>query len=341
MSYMMVPDERVYLQVTHPWAGEVPNSAGSATVGNNDACRHIACDMRALGDVIQSRAKTGSRSRLSGLGGRRGASFSLEVPLMGSGAAGTAPDCAPILEAIFGQTGQVSAGVSVTYELADTVPELIVWSFRTPDGTDTWQRVLFGGVVGDFEITPNQDGEATLRVNGAGEYVVNKPKFASLDTTAKGGLTSFPSEPSAPVFNGVPALGFTGSATINGVGSFKLSDFRISGNLNRLLRPAHGSYYPNVPVQGQREITLDLSLYEENSSDMSDLRHLLYSKETFDATLVIGDTAGNIWTFTCNDMQLPGVEEDEGQAEYVLRLNGCPMAATSTTDKDEFKLVCT
>lgn len=341
MSYMMAPDERAYAQVTIPWDGEVPNSTGTATLANGDALKHISAGLAVNNILIPTAAKTGSRSNLAGQSGRRGANFSLEIPLMGSSGAGTAPDSGPIWEAIFGKAGTVSAATSVTYEFADVVAGLALWLFNDPSATDTWDRVIGGAVVNDFEIRPNMGGIATLRVSGVGVYVVNKPKFSSLETAAKLGLSAWPTEPASPTYTGAEIPGDYGSFTLNSVGTFKLADWTIRGNLGRTLRHAFGSRYPSVPIQGNRSITLDVSLYLENSSDVAALRHLVYSKGTMDGAVVIGETAGSILSLACNDMQAPSEEVTDGEAEQMLNLSGLQMAATSSSVTDEFKAVWT
>ena len=343
MSYIYTPDERVYVQVTHPWDGEIPNSSSpaAATVGDTDAVRHVLCTLGTVNSLIQSRAKTGSRSQLAGVAGRRGASFSLEVPLIGSGTAGTAPDIDPILEAIFGAVGTDTPATSVAYAFADAVPGLTIFSFRDPTADNMWDRILAGGVVNQFSFSPNQDNTAALTVSGDGVYIVNKPNFSNLDTAGKCGLGVFPTEPSTPTYTGSEVPGFVGSATINNVGTFKLSSWGISGALNRAMRPSHGSWYPDVTSQGVRQITVDLELFEENIAAMTTLRQFVYSKGTFDATIVVGEDTGNTWTFTCNNLQAPSEESDEGGNEYILRLAGCVMTATSAAAKDEFALTIT
>lgn len=341
MAYIMSPDERCYAQVTIPWDGEVPNTAGAADVANGDALRHINGSLAVENIVIPPRGKTGSRSNLIGQGGRRGANWSVEIPLMSSSGAGVAPDSGPLWEAIFGKAGTVVASTSVTYDFADVVAGLALWLFSDPSGADTHDRVVGGGVVNEFEIRPNLADIATMRVSGAGVYIVNKPNFASLDTGAKCGLTAWPTEPASPAYTGSEMPGDYGSITINSVADFKLQDWTIRGTLGRSLRHAFGNRYPSVPIQGNRVITLDASLFLENTSDVSALRHLAYSKASFDATIVIGDTAAGILTFTCNDMQMPAEEVSDTDAEQILSLNGMTMAATSASVTDEFKAVWT
>ena len=249
MAIVQTPDERHFAQVVHPRVQAAPHTAGTATLANTDVVRHISASLNPIDNIIRSAGKTGSRGLLAPLKGRKSASFSCEYPLAGSGTAGTASDLAPILEAIFGQAGTVSAGVSVTYSLANAIPGLTLWNFRDPAGTNIFNEVLWGGVVESAEFSGGAESEATLSISGTGPYVVNKPNFSSLSTSAKGGLTAFPSEPSSLAYLGTPAVAFTGSATINGVSTFKLETFRIRIALNRNIRPAVGDYHPSAESQ--------------------------------------------------------------------------------------------
>ena len=341
MAIVQTPDERHFAQVVHPRVQAAPHTAGTATLANTDVVRHISASLNPIDNIIRSAGKTGSRGLLAPLKGRKSASFSCEYPLAGSGTAGTASDLAPILEAIFGQAGTVSAGVSVTYSLANAIPGLTLWNFRDPAGTNIFNEVLWGGVVESAEFSGGAESEATLSISGTGPYVVNKPNFSSLSTSAKGGLTAFPSEPSSLAYLGTPAVAFTGSATINGVSTFKLETFRIRIALNRNIRPAFGDYHPSAESQGIREITVDMTLYEEDTANQAALRHLAFTKGSFDATFVIGEDAGNIFTFALNNLTIPSVARQDSGVESTLTFNGCVASKTSVSANDEISIVCT
>lgn len=340
MAIIQTPDERHYAQVTHPRAQAVPNSAGAATLAGADSVRHIRARLSAVDNIIRSAGKTGSRGLLAAIKGRKGASFDCEYPLAGSGAAGTHSDLQPVIEAMMGQAGTASAGVSVTYTLANSIPGLTLWNFRDPAGSNIWNECLWGGVVNSFEIAAGAESEATIRIGGDGAYVVNKPNFAALTTPSKGGLTSFPTEPTA-VYLGTPAVAFVGSITINGVSTFLLESFKVRGALNRQIRSPFGSYYPSVEAAGIREFTADIAIYEENTSAQAALRHLVFTKGVFDATLVIGEDPGNIWTIALKNLIAPSSERQDGGLESIINLNGCVASKSSISANDELTIVCT
>jgi hypothetical protein len=341
MAIVQTPDERHFVQVTHPRAQAVPNSTGTATLAAGDVVRHISASLNPIDNIIRSAGKTGSRGLLAALKGRKGATFSNSYPLAGSGTAGTASDLDAVLEGIFGAAGTDSAGVSVTYALANAIPGMTFWNFRDPAGTNIFNEVLWGGVIETAEFAFGAEAEATVTIGGSGAYVINKPNFSSLSTASKGGLTSFPSEPGSLAYLGTPAVAFVGSATINGVSTFKLSEARIRVSLNRQTRASFGSYFPDTAAAGVREISVDFSVYEEDTSDQAALRHLAFTKGVFDMTLVLGEDAGNIWTFGLNNVTIPSVERQDGGLESILSMNGCVASKTSISANDELSLVCT
>lgn len=341
MPIIQTPDERHYVQVTHPRAQAVPHTGGTATLANTDIVRHISAQLNAVDNIVRSAGKTGSRGLLAPLVGRKGATFSNEYPLAGSGTAGTPSDLNPVLEGIMGQASTVSAGVSVTYALSRNIPGMTFYNFRDPAGTNIFNECLWGGVIETAEFAAGQEAEATLRISGSGAYVINRPNFASLPAAARGGLSAFPAEPGSPAYLGSPALAFIGSVTINGVSTFQLSEARLRLALNRQLRGSFGSFYPNTPAAGVREISLDMSIFEEDTSDQAALRHLAHTKGTFDVTLVLGSTAGNIWTFNLNNLTIPSIERQDGGLESILQMNNCVASMTSVGADDELTIVCT
>jgi hypothetical protein len=341
MPILSTRDERVFVQVTHPYAPEVPNSTGAATVANGDAVRHIRAQLGGFGgQVIITQAKTGSKGRLAGVEGRSGGErWSLELPFQMSGAAGTPPDMGPVLEAIFGQAPTVNAGVSVVYSLSDSIPGLAIWSFRTAGGSasNVAQRVAWGALADEFEIATG-DGELVMTVSGTCSFVLPSIGFASFTATQKGELSAFPSEPGSPTYNGNIIPAFIGSATINGVTTFLIESFSIRGRLNRALRYAFGSRIPTVPVGGAREITLTFRLYEENAAALNALRDLQRSKTPFDISLVFGDTAGYIATFALNNVVLPSESVEETGEEYTIGFADVPASMTDSVTRDELSL---
>ena len=130
--------------------GIIPNSSGTATVANSNACRIISAALDSDTALIPRPDKTSSLTELVGTRGRsQSGSNSVSMSLAGSGAAGTAPDMGPFLEASFGKAGTVVASTSVTYALEDnsvaTAPSLAIYNYRDPSTME--QQCAFGSIV--------------------------------------------------------------------------------------------------------------------------------------------------------------------------------------------------
>jgi hypothetical protein len=113
--------ERAYLQ-KQPTFGTIPNASGTASVAtNSNACRFIRMELQNDVALLERPDKTGTRSQEGMVGGRKAGRWSIEMSLAANGTSGTAPDCDPILVAMFGQTAAVGAG---TYAIASSTAAL-------------------------------------------------------------------------------------------------------------------------------------------------------------------------------------------------------------------------
>lgn len=334
MSILNTIDERLFVQAQDPW------TATAATLATADGIQHISAELSADTNEVPSRVKTGSLGRLPGQRGRRNSRFNVVVPVRGSGTAGTLSDMDPILKAIFGASGTVVSLTSVTYGIAEANIGLTIGKFRDPAGTNVWNELLVGGLVDSWEINIGDEAEAELSVSGPSVDVIGKPEFGNLTTLEKRGLVSFPTEPTAPTFLGIPALAFVGSVTLNGVGSFKLERARLYGTMSRTIRYSFGSYYVDVPLNAQRTIGLDFSLFEEDTAAQGALRYLGRTRGTFDAQIVIGENAGNIHTFNFNNLTIGSPTANQSGSESILPFTGTA-SITNAAANDELVYIAT
>lgn len=342
MSTLSPNDARLFVQTTDPWAATIPNSSGTATLASADGLEFMrgGLSLNARTNRITSNVATGSQGRKPDRRGRRSCEWSISVPLRGSGTAGTVSDMDPLLKAMFGTAGTVVTSTSVTYNISENNIGVTAWVFRDPSGSNIWNEALVGGLVSGFEISGGGDEtESVLRVSGPGVDVLDKPNFSSLTTTEKRGLSAWPTEPAAPTFLSQAALGFTGSATINSVSTFQIRSFSISGDFARSIRYAHGSYYPSVPISTTATVNVSFSLYEEDTSAQAALRYLARTLGVFDVTLVIGEDAGNIHTFSLNNVSVDGATRDESGAENILNFTG--VASITAGSRDELVYAAT
>ena len=113
--------ERAYLQA-QPVFGTIPNTTGTATVGNSNACRFIRMELQNVVGQLERPDKTGTRSQEGFVLGRKSGRWSIEMSLAGNGTSGVVPDCDPILQAVFGNTAVIGSGNTSITSSTDALP---------------------------------------------------------------------------------------------------------------------------------------------------------------------------------------------------------------------------
>ena len=338
MAYAFSRNERVYLQKETAF-GTIPNTGGTASVSGSNACRHVKTSLVPDVALLVRPDKTGSRTQTVGVAGRKLGKWSLDMSLAANGAAGVVPDCDPLLVALFGADATISTGVSVSYALADVVKSLCLWRFRTPAAV--MQQMALGAVVSDATFNLGQD-IASWTMNGEALWVLDSVNFATTDATGKGGLTSFPTEPSSPVTNGGIIAGFTGVATFdsNVLANIRSATLKISTG-NAIVKDTFGSYYGTTPEGDMRKVTLAFDIYDDSGTGTSNLYQKAITKSAINITLQIGTVAGSIWTWTIKGVQLDVPNLSDGQRRWSASFAESQASGSSLTAMDEVALVIT
>ena len=320
--------ERFLIQPQTGGVGIINNSGGTWTPAGAQLLR-VNDGSTSLLPVVQLIAqdwKTGTRSAVVGISGRKNARFNINsFPVIPSGTAGTAPDMDALLQAIFGQAGLVSAGSSVTYSFADnTFVPLTLVKFQHLLPTLT-QRVMGGATVEQASFTFNQN-TFQCSLSGGGFYCTSNDNFANEDATGKMGLSTFPLETLLGVgettVHGAILTGFVGSATFASNLMSAVTAPIISMTLtiktgNILYTDPFGTVYPSIQGGGLRKVSIAVEFMDTDSSALITLKNAANSKVPFAATIVIGNTAGSTVSFTVNQIQLeiPSMGDDTARVK--------------------------
>lgn len=332
-NYALNRNQRLYM------AMETTFGTGAAVTGSN-CCLIKRAQFLPKVDVLQSESKTGTRTVPQGVGGRRHATWSIEIELRANGAAGVKPDMDPLLQAAFGQAGVVVSSTSVTYSLSDSIPSFTAYSYRTPSAVA--QQVAIGCVLqrATFRLGENI---ASATLSGVALFVPDTFTYASLDSTGKGGLGgSIAAEPGSPTTNGPIIAGFTGQATVDAIVMATIRTGEIDINLNNdIPLDVFGSYYGGTPEGDARDIGVSFSTYDDDSSGATNIRTKAVTKAPIDTIWQIGTVAGSIFTFTAKGVQLETPELIEGQRKFQANVPRSRAHGSSLTSKDELALVIT
>jgi len=402
MSYALSRLEHLYLQVETTY-GQIPNTTGTATVANANACRFIKFvgDTRAA--LIDRPDKTGTRSLMVGVLGRKQGAWSTDMSIAPNGVAGTAPDMDPLMQMLFGQAGSATSGsatitaatnatpivvtaantfangdvvfisgatgntavngvwcltavsgtgftlvgsagngawvsggtasrVAYKYTLSDSIVSASLWSFRQPSTID--QRVALGSVVSEATFQLGQD-VAQCSFNGEALWTLSSNQFSVADVIQQGGLTAFPTEPSAPVTNGGMIAGFTGKIAVNGngVATIRTATVRCQ-TTNVLVKDTFGSYYPTSAEADARRISVQFSIYEDDSATFQNLLTIAHSKTPVQIPLFLGTVSGSIFGLVLNNVQIAAPTREEAR-RYSGNFPESVAHGSSLTTRDE------
>lgn len=342
MAFQLSSDERIYAQVTHPYSGLFPNTAGTSTLAATDIIPVTSFRVNSNAGLIDSSAKVNGLGRAKGFAGRRDASWEATFPLQPSGAAGTVPNLDQIFQALVGATPTVSAGVSVGYAFPSSgaPSQLSFFRYRTA-GSNVFQRAIRGALVNTFSVKSG-DGELICTVGGPCSGEIDSVNFASYDTGDKGGLTSFPAEPASPVSVGSSIADFLGAgAVVNSVSTHPVESFGLNMSMNRGLRPRFGERAGTIPTAQLRDVNFDLGLYEENTAAMAALRLLWYQSTGVPVTFEWGTVAGYKMKITMPNCVLPSETEDEIDGQTILRWSGAKAFTSVLGANDEVSILFT
>jgi hypothetical protein len=357
MEYIYGRNDRVYVAKATTFS-TIRNTTGTASLAATDAVKHKTLTAR----VMRNRIAASDKEATAYLGyidrtrrGRYSGSASLTMPLFSGPSAGVEPDHGCILESAFGKK-TISAGVSVTYAADASATILKYLNETTPVTCELWGLnaalrgvVSYGALVNRLRITGGQDS-AELSADFVSYYTLAQDRFANAIAAEKGGITAWPTEPATQTYTGSEMTGFTGHIVLDGITYTALRNFTLTANLNRGYRmdkfTDDGSeYFPYGPFEMMPEFTLDVSLWSNDSSDLTALLQKIANRTSVDATLVIGATAGGIYTIPLNNLIKPDGDEDpvssDGDDRKSIDSTGLRAQATSTSVRDEVSLVIT
>ncbi len=285
--------------------------------------------------------KTGTKSTQPGILGRAAARFNVtSLPIIPSGTAGTVPDQDAVWAGIFGQ-----AATSAVYSFSDsTFAPFALIDYQHGVSTLTSQ-ILYGCTPEDVTVRFNTD-YLSMDMSGSGIYLLDSDNFANEDTTGKGGLSSFPTEPSSPTTTGSIIVGFTGSATFDSnvmsaaTALIRGWTLRIRTGY-RVIGDGFGDAYGQLQVGGAREVSMGFDFVDSDAAELVNLKVKAKQKTPLNITAVIGTVAGFIVTFTAKQFQLVYPEFTD-QSDFVqTAFAESPAHATAVGSIDDLTVAFT
>ncbi|MEN6537860.1 MAG: hypothetical protein ABFD60_11320 [Bryobacteraceae bacterium] len=337
-DYFFVAKQSDYKTIRH--------TDGTASLAAADACRHrtfTATPNRARINPSYKEAGSAQVFIEQSRAGRISGAASVTMPLFSGSGVGVEPDCGPIFESAFGAV--TVGGATVTYTRAAQNAALVpleLWGFNSAGKRGV---CAFGSIVNKLVLSGGQD-TADLSADFISYAVLGQDRWGSALTAEKGGLTTWPLMPAAPVYTGSEMAGFTCQLTLDGTAYVTLRDWTVTINPNRQYDLNHCAidgteYFPQAPFQGMPEYLLSFSTWSVDTAALDTLLGKIVGRTSFDATLVIGSTAGGTYTLPMNNLVIPpeisgdGFSHEDGDERKAIVVPTLRCQATSTAAVDE------
>lgn len=352
MSYTFTPsssrDRTLYAQIiTGPRT--IQNASGVWTNTGTSKVRFNTFGPSANNPVNSPQYKTGNRSRLQGLRGRQGGSWTLNKPFFPSGAAGTRPDDDTILESIFGATGTVVASTSVTYNLTDALNFLGFFDYnKTPGASSPTNRYVLGAIPQSVKFMGGGNF-LDMEISGTSVGVADSVNFASYvggpDAPLGGTLTTFPAEPTVST-NGNVISGF-GSGAGFSIGGSPMAEVRGTVEISmamgvEAIADALDDQYIIGFVGGLREISIaNITCIDSDSTLLNSLKAASLTKAPQVLAFQFGNVAGSIVTINLGNVQIGNMSWEEAGAALNVKFGEAAASSTSSALTNELQVVLT
>ena len=228
--------------------------------------------------------------------------------------------------------GGGATGGGVSYAPALTLPSVSLYEYWSPD--TAVQRILNGCVVDEMSVELNGDfHELTFRGQAAG--VIDSRTFEA----QQGGLAGFPAEPALAPLMEMPVPGHLGQAWLGAAPTplETVAEARIRVRNHAEMRwRDFGLKEPKCAAPGDREVTVDLEIYGNNSAACEALYASASRREPVPLMVQMGETPGGMCGIYIPNFVPNPIEFVDGEERLRWRLRG---SVAQGTREDELFVV--
>ena len=225
---------------------------------------------------------------------------------------------------------------SVKYALSDSFATFCLWRFLGLATAE--QRVGVGCIASQFTLNLGEDGAATTQFSGPCGWALTSKSFAADGTIERGGLTSFPSQPTAPVTNGGIIPGFFGRLMVADKPFLDAQSASITGGTgNEVALDTLNETVPTEAQGGVRDIRLRMRMKDDDTTQMDTLLTDALQANQIDCILRVGSVPGSMLVALLENVQVDPGDDDDGDLKMKHECEGTahPTAASAT---DEWSL---
>ncbi len=181
-------------------------------------------------------------------------------------------------------------GPTINYSLADSLPSASIFDYWDP--STAVQRIVEGAAMDRMKIKVNGDFQE-FSFSGPARDLVDSASFMS----GEGGLTQFPTEPTAANFDYTIVPGHLGEAWI-GVApeqflTITAAELNLENNVDLRVKEFGGDYARCIAA-AERAVTLNFSLFEMADAQTQGLYQAARQRSPISVMLQLGEQAGQL-----------------------------------------------
>lgn len=216
-------------------------------------------------------------------------------------------------------TAGAQTGPTAGLQPASNLGSVTIFDYWSP-GTSV-QRILPGAAIDTFTIAVNGDFHEFIFA-GQAQDLVDSSSFAS----GQGALTAFPAEPAVERINYAIVPGHLGQVWLGSTPNqfFTLTKAKISFQNNLDLRAREfGASLPLAIAPGERTVTLDFSIYQQDNAATAVLYQAARQRSPIGVMLQLGQQQGQLFGIYMKSVILEVPEFDDSDKRQQWQFQSC------------------
>ena len=225
-----------------------------------------------------------------------------------------------IINAPFSNTlnAGASLGPTATYSPGAALPSATLYDYWDP--STAVHRILPGAAVDQWSIKINGDFHE-FNFSGPAADLLDSTSF----TSGQAGLTQFPAEPAQLPFNYTIVPGHMGQvwmgATPNRFYTLTSATLGLSNNLD-VRNLEFGSDLPRAVVPGERDVTLDVTLFEQDDATTQSLYQAARQRSPVSVMFQLGEQSGQMFGAYMSGVTPEVPQYDDGETRLQWKFQG-------------------
>jgi hypothetical protein len=220
--------------------------------------------------------------------------------------------------------GGAALGATITYMLATDLPSVSIFDYWDP--STAVQRIVEGASMDKLLVKVNGDFHE-FDFSGPARDLLDSASFASGD----GGLTQYPAEPSTAGFDYTIVPGHLGQVWMGSSPNrfFTLTKAELELENNIALRlHEFGNDFPRCVTAGERLVTLNFSLFEQDDAQTKELYQAARQRSPIGVMVQLGEQAEQLFGAYMPAMVPEVPEFDDSETRLQWKFQNSPAEGT-------------